>query len=430
MADRSKAPDSYGDKSESTQGGQYAGYDASSYSSYDYYGSQEGSQGNTSNPGGGGHSGGSYDYYGATNEGGYATQQQYADYYGQQSGGGSNGYGGSDRSYGSRSYGGGQQSRDYGSGGSRADTSSAGGSEGKTQSQDTIYITGLSKSVTEQKLIDHFGSIGIIKTDKKTQKPKVWLYKDKATGLPKGDATVTYDDPCSCDGAINWFDGKQFEGSTLKVERAEQKAPPPGGWGGGGGRGGRGGRGRGGGRGGGRDGGGREGDWMCSGGIAVTAAIQLNLMEQAEQVDRLLGAMAAGTEVVKDGVGIGRANAAIRILLGGLPATSVSNPNLGTLAPDTKEAAVAPGVVGAAPGQAIGHANAEIQTFHGGIHVTSVKRRSRAEDPEEVVAVMMAAAPTAGVAPEDTVLEGTTGAGMTGVIIGRMLVATAATGRI
>lgn len=114
--------------------------------------------------------------------------------------------------------------------------------------------------------------------DKRTGKPKIWMYKDKNTGKSKGEATVTYDDQNAARSAISWFDGKDFKGCTIKVQIAQHKSS----WQGnrmGGSRGG-GGRGRGGGgfggrggsdrddhhRGGGddrggRDGGGRGGDW-------------------------------------------------------------------------------------------------------------------------------------------------------------------------
>lgn len=36
------------------------------------------------------------------------------------------------------------------------------------------------------------GSIGVIKMDKKKGVPKIWLYKDKSTGVFKGDGTVSY----------------------------------------------------------------------------------------------------------------------------------------------------------------------------------------------------------------------------------------------
>lgn len=82
--------------------------------------------------------------------------------------------------------------------------------------------------------------------DKRTQKRKIWLYKDKQTGLSKGEATVTYDDANAAQSAISWFDGKDFRGSVIKVQLATKKDNWSGGGGGGGGVGGRGGgRGRG-----------------------------------------------------------------------------------------------------------------------------------------------------------------------------------------
>lgn len=36
------------------------------------------------------------------------------------------------------------------------------------------------------------------------------LYTDKDTGKPKGEATVSFDDPPSAKAAIDWFDGIIF----------------------------------------------------------------------------------------------------------------------------------------------------------------------------------------------------------------------------
>lgn len=88
--------------------------------------------------------------------------------------------------------------------------------------------------------------------DKRTQKRKIWLYKDKATGVSKGEATVTYDDANAAQSAIKWFDGQDFRGSNIKVQLATKKDNWSAGSGGGGG----GGRGGGGGLGGGPRGGG------------------------------------------------------------------------------------------------------------------------------------------------------------------------------
>jgi len=103
--------------------------------------------------------------------------------------------------------------------------------------QDTIYISGLPTNITEKELQEKFGSIGVIKIDKKKRQPKIWIYRDKATNEPKGDAAITYEDPVTASSAIRWFDGKDFKGNKLHVELAQPRKQPPGGWGRGRGRG-------------------------------------------------------------------------------------------------------------------------------------------------------------------------------------------------
>ena len=61
-----------------------------------------------------------------------------------------------------------------------------------------------------------------LQKDKRTQKPKIWIYKDKATGCGKGEATITYDDSHTATSAIDWFDGKDFNGSVVKVQLAQR----------------------------------------------------------------------------------------------------------------------------------------------------------------------------------------------------------------
>lgn len=94
---------------------------------------------------------------------------------------------------------------------------------GMEEQQDTIFVSGIAEDTTEEQLIEHFGAIGIIKLDKKTRKPKIWVYKDKETGKPKGEVTITYDDPPTASSAIQWFNGKELNGATLKVELAQRK---------------------------------------------------------------------------------------------------------------------------------------------------------------------------------------------------------------
>ncbi|KAG5066408.1 hypothetical protein JHK86_010139 [Glycine max] len=40
---------------------------------------------------------------------------------------------------------------------------------------------------------------------KRTGRPKIWLYRDKETNEPKGDATITYEDPHAAVAAVEWF---------------------------------------------------------------------------------------------------------------------------------------------------------------------------------------------------------------------------------
>ena len=94
-------------------------------------------------------------------------------------------------------------------------------------------------NLNEEDIAQYFGSIGVIKNDKRTGKvyfirlwnirpcknqncdpvnlilntsltsqAKIWIYKDRNTGEQKGEATVTYDDPQAAQSAISWFDGK------------------------------------------------------------------------------------------------------------------------------------------------------------------------------------------------------------------------------
>lgn len=130
---------------------------------------------------------------------------------------------------------------------------------------DTIFVQGLTEDVTAEQLAQHFGSIGVIKNDKRSGDPRIWIYKDRMTGKPKGEATITYEDPEAAQSAISWFHEKEFQSRTIKVQQATRKVAPGGGRGGRGGfdRGGRGGGGRGGGGNGGGGGMGRSGDWTC-----------------------------------------------------------------------------------------------------------------------------------------------------------------------
>ncbi|CAF5170234.1 unnamed protein product, partial [Rotaria sp. Silwood1] len=127
---------------------------------------------------------------------------------------------------------------------------SGGGDDSRMETQrDTIFIQNLPRNVTASELKDVFSQIGMIKIDKKTGTPKIWIYKDKATGEGKGEATITYDDEEAAQAAINWYHGKEVLSNIVQISLATRRASAFGGRGGSRGRGGF--RGRGGGGGGG-----------------------------------------------------------------------------------------------------------------------------------------------------------------------------------
>ncbi|KAI8538519.1 hypothetical protein RHMOL_Rhmol09G0109600 [Rhododendron molle] len=91
-------------------------------------------------------------------------------------------------------------------------------------SNGSVYICNLPPGTDEDMLAEHFGTIGLLKKDRRTGRPKVWLYRDKVTDEPKGDATVTYEDPHAALAAVEWFNNKDFHGMTIGVFMAESKS--------------------------------------------------------------------------------------------------------------------------------------------------------------------------------------------------------------
>ncbi|TRY65291.1 hypothetical protein DNTS_015443 [Danionella cerebrum] len=87
----------------------------------------------------------------------------------------------------------------------------------------TIYITGLTENATLEEMADFFKHSGVIRINKRTGLPAINIYTDKDSGKPKGDATLSYEEPPSAKAAVEWFDGKDFQGKKLKVSMARRK---------------------------------------------------------------------------------------------------------------------------------------------------------------------------------------------------------------
>ncbi|XP_053730035.1 TATA-binding protein-associated factor 2N isoform X3 [Synchiropus splendidus] len=98
--------------------------------------------------------------------------------------------------------------------------------EGEQDNSDnnTIFVEGLGEDVTVQEVGDFFKQIGIIKVNKKSGQLMINIYTDRATGRSKGEATVSFDDPPSAKAAIDWFNGKEFNGKPIKVSFATRRA--------------------------------------------------------------------------------------------------------------------------------------------------------------------------------------------------------------
>ncbi|KAF0990752.1 hypothetical protein HZS_7614, partial [Henneguya salminicola] len=87
--------------------------------------------------------------------------------------------------------------------------------------QDSVFVSNLPPDTTVNELASLFGSIGVIKADKKTGVFKIKLYFHP-DGKPKGEASVCYLDSQAARAAIEWFNQSELRGNTLKVQMAER----------------------------------------------------------------------------------------------------------------------------------------------------------------------------------------------------------------
>lgn len=107
-----------------------------------------------------------------------------------------------------------------------------------------IYVGGLSYGTTSAELRDLFEQVGPV--------AEADIVTDRDTGRSRGFGFVEMESDADADAAIEQLNGTQFDGRTITVNEARERAPRAGGFGGGG----RGSGGYGGGGGGGRSGGG------------------------------------------------------------------------------------------------------------------------------------------------------------------------------
>lgn len=88
-----------------------------------------------------------------------------------------------------------------------------------------IYVQGLNDNVTLDDLADFGKQCGVFKMNKRTGQLMIHIYLDKETGKPKGDTPVAYEDLLTAKAAVEWSDGKDSQGSKLKVSLARKKHP-------------------------------------------------------------------------------------------------------------------------------------------------------------------------------------------------------------
>ncbi|KAI0989860.1 hypothetical protein GJ496_003378 [Pomphorhynchus laevis] len=87
-----------------------------------------------------------------------------------------------------------------------------------------IYISELPNTITNELLAQQFSSAGPLATlDEQGLRSKVWIYKDKMTRAPRGDATITFQNAESAKKAISMFNGKEMFGKSIKVKQCTKK---------------------------------------------------------------------------------------------------------------------------------------------------------------------------------------------------------------
>ena len=82
-----------------------------------------------------------------------------------------------------------------------------------------VFVGNLPYSTTDEELSAHFSAAGAVKSAR--------VITDKMTGRSRGFAFVEMGSPEETQAAIDMWDGKEFEGRTLKVNEARPMEERP-----------------------------------------------------------------------------------------------------------------------------------------------------------------------------------------------------------
>ena len=79
-----------------------------------------------------------------------------------------------------------------------------------------VFVENLPRDIKIPEVCQFFSTVGKIKVDRLTKKPRVWVYHDKASGEPTGECTITYNDRESQQLALQTYDGEKLRGMALR----------------------------------------------------------------------------------------------------------------------------------------------------------------------------------------------------------------------
>ena len=111
-----------------------------------------------------------------------------------------------------------------GRGGGGGGFKKSGPDDPRCNSEVQIFVENMPRDVKIPEVCQFFSTVGKIKVDRITKKPRVWVYHDKATGEPTGECTITYNDRESQQLALQTYDGEKMRGQMLREGRASNLA--------------------------------------------------------------------------------------------------------------------------------------------------------------------------------------------------------------